>query len=319
MLEYKNYDTNLENVNDMLNTYGVATIPNILSKEECKKIRELMWDELKYITKNRFNINDSTTWKTYHDFIPLHGMLVQHWSLGHMQSVWDVRQHENVANVFSNIWNTPSNDLLSSFDGISIHLPPETTNRGYYKNNNWLHTDQAPSHIGKNCVQGIVNLFPVKQGDATLTILEKSHNYHTEFFKSINDTSTKNWRKISMEEQDFFTQKGCKQYCVEADEGSITLWDSRTIHQGIESQRDRKIPNTRMVVYVCMLPRSKSTPKELLKKQKCFNEMRITSHIPHKIKMFSKQPRMWSNPVPDLDTINPPKLTQLGRRLAGFA
>ena len=57
-MEYKNYDTTLENVNQYLETYGVAVIPNILTEQECINYRTRIWEELKYVTQDRFDIND---------------------------------------------------------------------------------------------------------------------------------------------------------------------------------------------------------------------------------------------------------------------
>jgi len=39
-----------------------------------------------------------------------------------------VRQNPKVVNVFQKLWN--KEEVLTSFDGASIHLPPEKTNKG---------------------------------------------------------------------------------------------------------------------------------------------------------------------------------------------
>ena len=57
---YKTYNTNLNNLNNYLDDYGVAVIPNILSVEECIYFRNQIWDELKYVSQNRFDINKIT-------------------------------------------------------------------------------------------------------------------------------------------------------------------------------------------------------------------------------------------------------------------
>jgi cellulose biosynthesis protein BcsQ len=69
-MEYKNYDTNLNNVNDYLNNYGVAVIPNILNENECIQFRNEIWDELKYVSKDRFDINKIDTWNEFYNFDP---------------------------------------------------------------------------------------------------------------------------------------------------------------------------------------------------------------------------------------------------------
>ncbi len=69
-MEYKNYDTDLSNINDYLNNYGVAVIPNILNYNECIQFRNEIWDELKYVSKDRFDINKIDTWNEFYNFDP---------------------------------------------------------------------------------------------------------------------------------------------------------------------------------------------------------------------------------------------------------
>lgn len=352
---YRRYDCTLENLDDCLNTNGVAVLPNVLSKEEVAKFRTSMWQEVSHTLKGRFQLEQEDTWKSFYDLMPLHSMLVQHWGLGHLQTIWDIRQHSAVANAFSNLWKTPAQDMLVSFDGLSIHMPSEMTGRGWYKNNNWLHTDQSSRKKGKQCIQGFITLYDVKPGDASSSVLQGSHKHHSSFFKHIGLDSASDWYKLEgtkVEEdsdseaeegkgkgkgkaasssasssssssskghqQDYFLSRGCERVCVEADAGSLVLWDSRTIHQGIEPQKGRPEENFRMIVYVCMMPRSKASAVALGKKQKAFKELRMTSHWADNPKLFPKTPRTWGKPLPDLEPVQPPQLTSLGKRLAGF-
>ena len=317
-MEYKEFNTDLTNLNTYLDDHGVAVIPNVLTEAECVSLRNDIWKELKYVTKNRFDINDITTWRNFYDFYPLHSMLLQHFSLGHMQPVWDIRQHKKVCKVYETIWNTPKEDLLVSFDGLSVHLPPEKTKRGWYLGNNWFHTDQSFKKKDKCCIQGFINLYPVNEKDASLTVLEKSHKYHQEFNSTYNINSSDDWYKLQKGEIDFYTKKGCKPYAVKAGIGSMVLWDSRTIHQGKEPEKTRPDENFRIVVYVCMMPRSVSNDKALIKKQKAFNELRLTSHWADNPKLFAKTPRTYGGVIPEFNMIHKPVLNETGLRLAGF-
>ena len=132
-MKYKTYNTDLNNVNDYLDKNGVAVIPNILTENECFYFRNHIWNEIKYVSQNRFDVNNENTWNEFYNFYPVHSMLLHHFSLGHMQPIWDIRQHPSVYQVFEKIWSVSVNDLLVSFDGLSIHLPPEKTNRGWYE------------------------------------------------------------------------------------------------------------------------------------------------------------------------------------------
>ena len=105
--------------------------------------------------------------------------------------------------------------------------------------------------------------------------------------------------------------------------GSLVCWDSRTIHCGVEARKSlkntgREKPKFRSIVYTCYKPRLFANEKSIIKKQKAFEEMRMTSHWPCKVKLFPKNPRTWGNEMPEITKINPPVLTNLGELLAGF-
>ena len=66
------------------------------------------------------------------------------------------------------------------------------------------------------------------------------------------------------------------------------------------------------------MPRSLSTKKELLKKQKAFEELRMTSHWPAKVKLFPKNPRTYGGKLPEITIIDRPVVNDLGLKLSGF-
>lgn len=317
MEEYKEHYTNLDNLSNKLAQDGVAVIPNILNENEINQARLGMWQTLNKVTENLDKPilqNDYMSWKTLWELYPKHSMLLQNWSVGHSQFIWDIRQNQKVVDVFKNIWD--EEEVLTSFDGFSVHLPPELTKRGWYKGNDWFHTDQSSQKIGLKCIQGMVTLYDVNKGDATLRIMKGSHDYHQDFFETFNISEKNDWYKIKEDELCYFDQ--FEKQSILAKAGSLILWDSRTFHQGIEPRKKRQDANYRCVVYVCMTPKSWSDSKNILKKQKAFNEMRMTSHWPHKIKLFPKNPRTYGNPLPNVPQLDPPVLTELGKKLAGF-
>ena len=67
-------------------------------------------------------------------------------------------------------WRRPSRrcGALWSFDGVSLHLPPESTRRGWYKGNDWFHTD-ANFRSKERVVQAFVSLTESRPCDATFT------------------------------------------------------------------------------------------------------------------------------------------------------
>lgn len=56
-------------------------------------------------------------------------MLIQYFGVGHLQNIWNIRQTEKIGDVFGKIHNCNKNNLLVSYDGMSLHLPPEITKR----------------------------------------------------------------------------------------------------------------------------------------------------------------------------------------------
>ena len=318
-MSYKSYITTLDNIDSFLEEHGVAVIPGILSTTEIDSMQNGMWNILEQVTEKfdiPINRHLESTWVEFFKLYPLHSMMLQHYSIGHHQEVWNVRQNEQICNVFSKIWNSDKKDMVTSFDGISIHLPHETTKRGYYKNNDWYHTDQSYLRNNKECIQGFVTAFDINDGDATLTFLKGSHKYHGEVAKKFNLTSPQDWHKLSDEQLAYYVDRGCDKECIMAPAGSIILWDSRLIHSGREPSKIRSTPNFRFIVYVCQLPKT-GNEKEKTKKIKAFNELRITSHWPHKTKMFSKVPRTYGGTLYNVSPpTSAPVLSELGKSLA---
>ena len=67
-----------------------------------------------------------------------------------------------------------------------------------------------------------------------------------------------------------------------------------------------------------MTPRRLSTEANLKKKRKAMEDLRMTSHWPHKPKLFPVNPRTYGGELPNVTNIEKPILSDVGRRLAGF-
>jgi len=326
--QYQRYASTLKTVKSVLEKYGVAIIPNVLSEKEIENMKSGMWDYLEHVT-SKFEVpidrNNKKTWRSFYDLLPLHSMLVQHWQIGHAQYVWDLRQNPKIIDIFCKIWSVKKDELLVSFDGASVSMPHEVTNRGYYRGNEWLHVDQNFASGSKfECIQSWVTAFDVKQGDATLRVLEGSHLHHKEFAehkkKSSSDewwkkNSKSDWYKFEQEELEFFKERGCKPRNILCPPGSMVFWDSRLVHSGKEAVKTRKESNFRCVVYLCYTPKSFADSKVIEKRKKAFNDKRTTSHWPHKAKMFPKIPRLYGNSKPNVVDVPDPKLTEIGKSL----
>ena len=319
--EYEKDIATADNVMDVINQYGVAIIPSLLNEEECDKMASGMWNTLEDITQtwdHPITRDDPTSWRNIRDLFPLHSMLIQHWSIGHAQFIWDLRQNPKCVSVFSKIWSVNPEDLLSSFDAASFHMPSETTGIGWHRST-WYHSDQSFVTRGFKCAQSWVTAFDVNRGDATLAFYEGSNNYHSDLGDAFGITDTGNWYKIDDEAQkNFYKDRGCVAKRIMCPKGSMVLWDSRTIHCGVEPIKERAAPNFRCVAYLCYMPRSMATQKKLEKKIKAFKQMRMTTHWPCEVKLFAKMPRTYGQPVQEILELERPEIYALGRRLVGY-
>lgn len=319
--EFKKYQTDATRLKKTLEKYGVAIIPSVLSHSETEGMKNGMWDSLEHITQKMetpLSRDDQTTWRSFYELFPLHSMLLQHWQIGHAQFVWELRQNPKIIEIFRKFWGT--DDLLVSFDGVSFHLPPEVTKKGWFQTSSkWLHTDQSYTRNGFECMQSWVTAYDVNEGDATLTFLEKSHLYHGEFAETFGITEKSNWYKLEDEEHvSFYKNKGCKQKSIRCPAGSMVFWDSRTIHAGQEAVKGRENQNIRNVVYLCYMPRELASPTDIKKKISYFETQRLTSHWPCKIKVFGKNPRTYGKELPPTVDLPTPILRDVGLSLAGY-
>lgn len=315
------YYCTVETMKETLNECGVAVIPRLLDEDECEAMFDGLWEFFEHITSGwdtPIKRKDKSTWTQIYKLYLLHSMLIQYWDIGHAQVVWDLRQNAKCADVFAKLWGCATEDLLVSFDGASFNLPPEETNRGWNRNNTWYHADQSFARPDFECVQGWVTALDVDEGDATLSFFEKSHRLHKAVAERFEITEKTDWYKLTKEHEAFYHAHGCEISKITCPKGSLVLWDSRTIHCGVEAVKNRATPKFRAVVYLCYMPRDQSNAKKLAKKQKAFEELRMTTHYPCNPKLFPKKPRTYGNPLPEITKITPPVLTSLGRRLAGY-
>lgn len=321
--EYEKYATTTANLKKTLEKYGVAIIPKVINATECEQMKNGMWSYLETITANLPNPmkkSDPKTWNTFKQLYPKHSMLIQQWSIGHAQFIWNLRTNPKVVDVFSKLWSVEPKDLLVSFDGASFHFPPEETGFGWVnENKTWLHSDQSYCKSDFECVQSWINAFDTDDGDATLTVLEGSNRFHQEFATTFKPDGKDDWVLMKPEDIDWYVKtKGCKQVNIKCPAGSLVLWDSRTIHCGREPKSNRVKSNYRCCVYLCYTPRTMATPAKLNSKIKAWTNLRTTSHWPHRPKMFPKHPRTWGVPLPAIVQIPRPTISDLGYRLIGY-
>lgn len=319
--ENTKYYTDKEHLKETLEKYGVAVIPSVFTELETKDLLDKMWSFFEHITKKfktPIKRDKPDTWKSFFSLYPLHAMLIQRFGIGHAQFAWDARQNIKAVEIFSKLWSVEPKDLLVSFDGSSFHLPPETTNRGWNRNNTWYHTDQSFTRNDFECAQSFVTLNDINVGDGTLAFMEGSHKYHQDAANKFKLEEKSDWYKLNKEQEEYYQSKGCEYKKISCPKGSIVFWDSRTIHCGVEPFKQREQPNLRAVIYLCYMPRYLISNANLKKKKEAFNNLRTTNHWPAKPKLFGVNPRTYGNEMEEINPIKKPKVNELGLKLAGF-
>jgi hypothetical protein len=321
-----------------LSRQGFAVVQGVISTEHCAEYADSMWRELSHLTQGRLGRHDTTTYDEWAKLNVLHSMLCQNFGIGHLKTLWQMRLHPGVLNVFETIHGTRC--LLTSFDGMALALPPEDRKgKGAFKGNLWLHTDQAPNKTDRLVVQSVLNLVEVREGDATTMFYTGSNQFHAEFFQEKlrrdEKTPTTDWYKIDAKspwEGEFFKSRGCKLVAIALHQGDLLLWDSRTFHQGVEARAATKDPfkrsksNYRLAGYFCFTPRSWATVKNIATRIANFKKASSSSHSPHAGKTFAKKPRMYPDQVlPPVNHIEPlditrfqPSATKKLKELIGF-
>jgi hypothetical protein len=319
--ESQKYNTDKEHLKETIEKYGVAVIPNVFNTEECNDLLDKMWSFFEHITQNfeqPIDRKNPDSFKELFKLYPLHAMLIQRFGIGHAQFAWDARQNSKAVDIFANFWDCTPEELLVSFDGSSFHLPPENTKRGWNLNKTWYHTDQSYLRNEFECIQSFVTYNPINIGDGTLAFMEGSNKFHKDVSEKFKLKDKADWYKISKEIEDYYLSLGCAYKKIACPKGSIVFWDSRTIHCGVEPFKGRDKPNIRAITYLCYMPRELISKANLRKKVKALQELRTTNHWPSKPKLFSVNPRTYGKELPNVHPIEPPVLSELGKKLAGL-
>ena len=318
---YDKYISNLSTLNNNLQNYGLAIIPNLINNDEIKAMNDGIWNYLEYASSNLDVQIDRTkpkTWRTYEEYFTEKSMLLQRYGIGQAQHLWNLRQNPKVIEVFKTIYNT--SDLAVSFDGTSFGLPPEKT-KIKPPVNKWFHTDQAYANNELESIQSWITGYDVCEGDATLGFLENSHKSHAKCKIEFNleeedEFYYDDYYQLSDKQLNWYINKaGCSEYYVKCPAGSMVLWDSRTIHYGANPVEKRIKPNFRNVAYICMQPKNLISNKVKTQRKKAFDEIKTTSHWVAKCAIFRDCPRDMRDIKERILKPKIPNLTELGKKL----
>jgi len=283
--------------------HGFCVKSDVIPKALCEKTIKSMWKWLRDLSKGTIKKHkpDTLVAKNW----PMnHRGLIQSYFAGHQQFVWDIREHDNVVQIFEEIWGT--RDLVVSFDGINIQKPTQSQAAGM------LHLDQGSRRgSGKQCVQGFVSLDEFSSEDGCFQCIANSVKYHAEFFEHFGLSNIGDWFVMSDEHLQWYLDKPDTYLLrVPCPAGGMVLWDSRLVHCGVSPLPGRRNPNRwRYIVYVCMTPRSKCIPEVEAKRKQMFKDLVMTSHCAHDPQAFKMQKPRFGKGIDPADSIIPkPKI-----------
>lgn len=272
-----------------LNNKGYCIIPNILNPNEIFTAKELFYDWYSSVPNIDY----------LHNKLNPHNIFKFH-EVAHQEFAWYLRTKPQIIKTFAELYNTDTNNLVTSFDGSCYYKPNTKLSDGL-----WTHTDISPKLSQEiKCYQGFISL--TDNIDNSLQVYEESHNMHENYFRSKNqENEKKNWLKI---DKDYLDNIEDKRKILNVPAGSLVLWDSRTFHQNIIKNKNEE----RIVQYICMMPKdnNKNTPTMQKKRLKYLQDRRTTSHWCYPIKVNGLQGRTYGNNdlVINYDELSKPNL-----------
>jgi len=204
-------------------------VPGVLSQAEVQTCLDLTWDWLESLGSG-IERSDPASWTDNNwpgEFKS--GITVQCGS-SQQPSLWYLRGHPGVQEVFSSIWSVKPSELITSMDGMLIWRHKTSYSASPASGLN-LHVDQDPfTKTGLHCVQGMIPLLDVTKDIGGLKLLPKSHS--DEMQEQIRNEHLA--RKKTLPGKDFVKVEDAKYdpeaFVVEAKAGDLILWDSRVIH-----------------------------------------------------------------------------------------
>jgi len=165
-------------------------------------------------------------------------------NLPHGRFAWAARLHPNVKRVFAQLFDVSSDELAVGLD-VTFWAAADTASPAT-ENPQWLHVDQNyQSGLTHLCAQGVLYIWP-STDEATSTTAVWPGSHLDVYSRLMQDGHAKEKGKKTLgsqsvrinslhdysERQDLAAKAIAGTRRVPCPQGSLLLWDSRTIHQG---------------------------------------------------------------------------------------
>ena len=277
--DYTTTVANSEEIRKLIRRNGFVIVKDVLNSDECKEIIDGVWDSMEKITAKLdipFDRKNPSTWKSIKKQRNTRDIYCDH-GIVHSDVLWKIRQNPNILRVYSKLLRCRPKDLLVSFDGVSVHTPPEYghNKRAWYNNDSWYHVD---SGTDRKCFQSWVTALDVNPGDYTTGFFVESHKSFNKFRRKFNITSKKNFYKLRTKREMEYYEKRHRQIRISCPAGSLVVWDSRLMHSGLKPLKTRAKPNHRILCFISYGNRINASPKTIRKRIDLYRKRRATTH-----------------------------------------
>lgn len=321
---------NMMNRDDMMKSLdrdGYVILPDVISEGTCDELLSSFWDYMEGMNSDICRTKP-TTWTKENLPISTKG-LIQHYNVGFQRFTVDA--HMLLKPVFESIYGT--NRLWTSFDGVSFTQKgkrPQFKDVPDWKTKCWestaVHIDQTTP--GFMSIQGGLAVTDQKEDEHVFVCVPGSHKFHEDLlkiweqdadarFKEKNiayeatirelgagekkpvrptrESATFHWEIMNDNQLAYLQQKGLEMQRIPLKRGSFVLWDSRTVHSSAGYCKSARADALRLQIFVCMRPvPDNDIEREMRIRRKAYTEGRVSKHSADHIRLFGKQPRMYS-------------------------
>ena len=192
-------------------------------------------------------------------------------SWNHSDIMWELRSHTAIKQLFADLWNVPSDDLLTSFDGIYHRKPHESFSLPWHMDHNASHPFDKMSSV-----QGILAMSNIDESTGGTQLLPGSHLRtkalcYRHGIDDLHDT----WEFTEVPDDDRIFSMGLLPLQPVLQTGDVLLWDSRLLHRVVEPNDPA---TSRWTAYLSMVPRSMVSESVLKKRKDAFKKGIATTH-----------------------------------------
>eukprot|EP01117_Protostelium_nocturnum_P002248 TRINITY_DN12898_c0_g1_i1.p1 TRINITY_DN12898_c0_g1~~TRINITY_DN12898_c0_g1_i1.p1 ORF type:complete len:337 (+),score=80.13 TRINITY_DN12898_c0_g1_i1:70-1080(+) len=260
----------VEEIKEHLGREGYVAV-KVMEREEAEERYQELWGFVENL-ESGIDRSDPSTWKPKSWPHQMYG-IIKSYAIGQSKVLWNCRKNENIRKLFSILWDTSIDNLLTSYDGACLYPSCEGEDCFFNKTSmrGWPHRDQNPEKQDVLCFQGQLNLKDnLGESDGGFMVWPKTQ----EIDWTESDEKAKgikgDWYKIP--EKLIQNEPNCT---IRTVAGTFIIWDSRTVHA---NRPPAPSGECRAVAYVSMLPKSKCPLSQIAKREKYFRTGRTTSH-----------------------------------------